>query len=68
MPWFSVPRRRSRMTPVIFGHWAALGLYAEQNVIGLDSGCVWGRDLSGLRLSDRRMFGCACRGRAAAED
>lgn len=67
MPWFSVPRRRSRGTPVIFGHWAALGLYTDSNVFGLDTGCVWGRALSALRLSDRILFQRACRGRAHPE-
>ncbi len=56
LPWFSVPRRRSQGTPVIFGHWAALGLYTESNVIALDTGCVWGGALSALRLSDRKLY------------
>ncbi len=67
MPWFSVPRRRSRGTPILFGHWAALGLYADSNVFCLDAGCVWGRALSALRLSDRKLFERACRGRPHPE-
>ncbi len=64
MPWFSVPRRRSRGTPVICGHWAALGLYTGSNVFALDTGCVWGRELSALRLSDRQLYQYACAARA----
>ena len=64
LPWFSVPRRRHRATNIIFGHWAALGLYMESNVSGLDTGCVWGRELTALRLSDRRLFACAAAARA----
>ena len=60
MPWYCVPRRKSSGTPVIFGHWAALGLYTESNVIGLDTGCVWGRQLSALRLSDGKVLQCSC--------
>ncbi len=56
MPWFNVPARRSRRTPVIFGHWAALGYCDEHNVIGIDTGCVWGGSLTALRLSDRKLF------------
>ncbi len=59
LPWFAVPRRRHRATTVIFGHWAALGLYLDSNVAALDTGCVWGRDLTALRLSDRKIFRCA---------
>ncbi len=64
IPWYSVPRRRSRGTPVIFGHWAALGLYTRSNVFALDSGCVWGHALTALRLSDRQLYQHACAGRA----
>ena len=63
LPWFRVPRRKSRGTPVIFGHWAALGLHMEREVIALDTGCVWGRELSALRLSDRRLIQIACAAR-----
>jgi bis(5'-nucleosyl)-tetraphosphatase (symmetrical) len=55
MPWFKVPRRRHRQMPVIFGHWAALGLYTGSNVFAIDTGCVWGRELTALRLSDRSI-------------
>lgn len=63
MPWFKVPQRRSRKTPVIFGHWAALGLYTGSNVFSIDTGCVWGRELTALRLSDRALFQHAYSGR-----
>ncbi len=67
LPWFSMPGRRSRGTCVIFGHWAALGLYRESNVIGLDTGCVWGGSLSALKLPGRKLFEQACAARAAPE-
>ena len=60
LPWYDVPGRASRGTPVIFGHWAALGLLVRQDVVCLDSGCVWGRSLSALRLEDRRLFQLDC--------
>jgi len=60
LPWFDVPARASRDTPVLFGHWAALGLLVREDVLGLDSGCVWGRRLTALRLEDRRVFQCGC--------
>ena len=58
-PWFSVPRRRNRTSTIIFGHWAALGLYMDSNVAGLDTGCVWGRRLTAFRLADGKIFQCA---------
>lgn len=61
MPWYDAPRRASRDTPIIFGHWAALGLIVRPDVIALDSGCVWGRALTALRLSDRQIVQCDCK-------
>ncbi len=60
LPWYDVPGRASRGTPVVFGHWAALGLLVREDAICLDSGCVWGRALSALRLEDRRLFQLDC--------
>ena len=60
MPWFDVPGRASAGTPIICGHWAALGLLLRDDVLGLDSGCVWGRQLSALKLEDRTLYQCDC--------
>ena len=49
-----------RDTAIIFGHWAALGLLVREDVICLDSGCVWGRALSALRLEDRQLHQLDC--------
>lgn len=49
-PWFQVPGRRSSKQRIVFGHWSALGIYRGNNVFSLDSGCVWGRSLTALRL------------------
>jgi len=56
VPWFTVPRRKSRGAQVICGHWAALGLHLDDGVAALDTGCVWGRELTALRLDDRKVF------------
>lgn len=55
-PWFRIPHRRSMDYTILFGHWAALGLHIEQNLLGLDSGCAWGRQLTAIRLEDRAVF------------
>jgi bis(5'-nucleosyl)-tetraphosphatase (symmetrical) len=60
LPWYDVPGRASRNERVIFGHWAALGLLVREDVVCLDSGCVWGRALTALRLEDRRIFQVDC--------
>lgn len=64
LPWFDVPGRRSEAATVIFGHWSALGLKLTPNLLGLDSGCLWGRQLSAVRLEDRRLYQVQCPDRA----
>jgi len=64
VPWFQIAGRRSRDTPVIFGHWSALGPLSVPNLFALDTGCLWGRHLTALRLEDRKLFQTSCRARA----
>lgn len=60
MPWFEVPGRKHRQTSIVFGHWSALGLLLRRNLLGLDTGCVWGARLTAVRLEDRQVFQCGC--------
>ncbi|MBL4583457.1 MAG: symmetrical bis(5'-nucleosyl)-tetraphosphatase [Pseudomonadales bacterium] len=62
-PWFSYPRQESSETEVIFGHWAALeGDTGDcATVHGLDTGCVWGRQLTLMRLEDQKLFSIECK-------
>lgn len=50
MPWFDVPGRRSADTPIAFGHWSTLGLLNRDKLLGLDTGCVWGGQLTAARI------------------
>ncbi|HEY6528827.1 MAG TPA: symmetrical bis(5'-nucleosyl)-tetraphosphatase [Cellvibrionaceae bacterium] len=55
-PWFNW-RGEHLNRPVLFGHWAALnGVTREPRAIALDTGCVWGKQLSMLRLDDGVWF------------
>ena len=53
-PWFEVPGRRTQGTPIAFGHWATLGLIDRPDLLALDTGCVWGRQLSAMRIDGGR--------------
>jgi bis(5'-nucleosyl)-tetraphosphatase (symmetrical) len=50
IPWFKAPRRASSGARIVFGHWSALGFYCADNVLALDTGCVWGGALSACNL------------------
>ncbi len=60
VPWFEAPRRRSRGTSIVFGHWSTLRLTGAEmeryRVYPLDSGCCWGGELTAMRIEDRRFF------------
>ncbi len=59
-PWFAAPTVRSADRTVLAGHWSALGLYKTAHFVGLDSGCIWGRELTAFRLEDRAVFQVPC--------
>ena len=61
LPWFDAPDRRTVDEVIVCGHWSALGLRISPGMLGIDSGCVWGRQLTAIRLDDRRLFQVGCR-------
>ncbi len=54
-PWFTVGPRGCPDHTVVCGHWAALGLHLRPDLIALDTGCVWGGQLTAIRLEDRHI-------------
>jgi bis(5'-nucleosyl)-tetraphosphatase (symmetrical) len=52
IPWFEAHEARWRGPRIVFGHWSTLGFFCNADVIGLDTGCVWGGTLTALRLDD----------------
>jgi bis(5'-nucleosyl)-tetraphosphatase (symmetrical) len=53
-PWFDTPGRRSAGQAIAFGHWSTLGLLNRPDLLGLDTGCVWGGSLSAARVDGGR--------------
>jgi bis(5'-nucleosyl)-tetraphosphatase (symmetrical) len=55
-PWFEY----EQITPevnILFGHWAALqGITGKDHVFALDTGCVWGRELTMMCLEDHKLY------------
>ncbi|MCG8426117.1 MAG: symmetrical bis(5'-nucleosyl)-tetraphosphatase [Chromatiales bacterium] len=54
IPWYSVPGRRSQTDRVIFGHWSTLGYQVSHNTWSLDSGCLWGGQLTAIKVRKRK--------------
>lgn len=55
LPWFELPDRKSRDEEIVFGHWSTLGFQAREGIYALDTGCLWGGELTALQL-DGEMF------------
>ncbi len=56
IPWFDAPHRKTSRQRIVFGHWSTLRLLIRPNLVGLDTGCVWGRQLAAIRLQDGKVF------------
>jgi bis(5'-nucleosyl)-tetraphosphatase (symmetrical) len=57
-PWFEAKDAAWRDTRIVFGHWSALGLINEPGLIAVDTGCVWGRELTAVRLDKKPRATC----------
>ena len=53
IPWYDIDAPDRAGTRIAFGHWSALGLVVLPDLISLDTGCVWGRQLTAVRLDTR---------------
>ena len=51
LPWFDIPNRQTASATVAFGHWSTLGWLGREDVLSMDTGCVWGGALSALRFN-----------------
>lgn len=50
LPWFEIDNKDFEDYRVIFGHWSALGLLNTRRHLCLDTGCVWGRQMSMAKI------------------
>jgi bis(5'-nucleosyl)-tetraphosphatase (symmetrical) len=57
IPWFAEPSHQPLTHKVLFGHWASLnGETGASDYIALDTGCVWGRQLTAYCLDNGQKF------------
>ncbi len=49
-PWFECDHRKEIELKIIFGHWSTLGFHHDENVLALDTGCLWGGKLTAARI------------------
>jgi bis(5'-nucleosyl)-tetraphosphatase (symmetrical) len=54
LPWFQIPGRQTDGQPIAFAHWSTLGLIDRPELLGIDTGCVWGGCLTAVRVDGGR--------------
>jgi bis(5'-nucleosyl)-tetraphosphatase (symmetrical) len=63
LPWFELPGRMSRDMNIVFGHWSTLGPSKVPGIYPLDTACLWGGELTALRIdSTPQWFRLPCDG------
>ncbi|MCF7964384.1 MAG: symmetrical bis(5'-nucleosyl)-tetraphosphatase [Methylobacter tundripaludum] len=61
VPWFEAPKRKNTDMRIIFGHWSSLGYYEGSNCYAIDTGCLWGGQLTALKLGEQvQRFSIDC--------
>ena len=57
LPWYAFQEApwKTEGKRVLFGHWAAHGVQTERSALCLDSGCVWGGQLTAYCLETGKM-------------
>jgi len=65
-PWFELPERKSRDLNIVFGHWSTLGKRSDPGIFPLDTACLWGGELTALRIDTApQWFRLPCTGHQA---
>ena len=60
--WFELRARRPLDLKLLFGHWAAVeGKTDDADIVALDTGCVWGRELTALCLETGEIHAVVAR-------
>ena len=60
VPWFEYEDRVLKGTPICFGHWSMLGLVNRPDIVAIDTGCLWGGELTAIRFPDRKIIQEKC--------
>lgn len=64
LPWFQLPARKPipKGTTLITGHWSTLGYHEQADLMSIDTGCLWGGELTAIRLDGpRQRISLPCR-------
>lgn len=60
IPWFDYARRPLADHTICFGHWSMLGLVNRPNLVAIDTGCLWGGELTAAHFPERTFTQIKC--------
>ncbi len=61
VPWFQYPRSTPLNYRVVFGHWSTIGgQWLGPQFFAIDTGCIWGGQLSALNLQTQALTQVSC--------
>jgi len=49
-PWYEVPGGKPRESRIVCGHWSTLGRFVGLGIYAIDTGAVWGGQLTAMQL------------------
>ncbi len=59
-PWYEHPSPAWKGATIVFGHWSTQGLINRPDIVGLDTGCLWGGSLTAMDLQNRKTYSVSC--------
>jgi len=58
LPWYELCKAQSSEHKIVFGHWSTLaGNTNTKNIYALDTGCLWGGELTAIKLGKKKHKG-----------
>ena len=55
-PWYEIDSEIYNKYRIIIGHWSTLDFYEKENLISIDTGCVWGNKLTAIKLLSNKKI------------
>ena len=54
IPWYEFKSNAYKEYKTIIGHWSTLGFLETENLISIDTGCVWGNKMTAIKIEKNK--------------
>jgi bis(5'-nucleosyl)-tetraphosphatase (symmetrical) len=61
LPWYKCPKKKKLNLKVVFGHWSTHGFANNNEILAIDTGCLWGRELTAVNLETQKVVNLSCK-------